>query len=94
MALEETRDLLAACQDAGVAVPAIFVNLLTPPSDCSFCAALREREKTVVDQFSEWCGGRRLVRVDRRIGLSGIESLESLGQQLFGSPVPARSNYA
>jgi arsenite-transporting ATPase len=94
MALDETRDLLAACQSAGVAVPVIFVNMLTPPADCSFCAALRGREKAILDQFSEWCGGCRLARVDRRIGMVGIEALESLGQQLFGSSVPAWSNYA
>jgi len=94
MALDETRDLIAACQDAGVAVPAIFVNMLTPPSDCSFCAALRVRERAVVNQFREWCGVRRLVRVDRWIGLAGIEALESLGQQLFRSPVPTVLNHA
>jgi len=94
MALEETRDLVAACQDAGVAVPAIFVNMLTPPSDCSFCAALRQRERRVVDQFNEGFAGRPLVRIDRSIGLAGIAALESLGQQLFGSPVPTLLNHA
>ena len=94
MALQETRDLLAGCQAAGVAVPAVFVNMLTPPADCSFCSALGRREGAVVNEFSEWCGARRLVQVERWVGPAGMEALESLGQQLFGNPVPSLLNHA
>lgn len=93
MALDETRDLIAACLRGGVAAPAIFVNMLTPPSDCSFCTALRVREKRVVDQFGEWCGAQRVVRVDRRIGLTGIEALESLALEIFESPAASLVNH-
>jgi len=35
MALEETKDLVAACQRMGIAVPLVFLNLMTPPCDCA-----------------------------------------------------------
>ena len=94
MAFDETRDLIAACRRFDVAVPAILVNLLTPPADCSFCADLREREALVVSQFDESCRGQRVVRVRRRIGLSGIEALESLARETFGSPVASLFTHA
>lgn len=87
MALEETRDLIAACRRCDVAVPAIFVNLLTPPSDCPFCAELREREELVVNQFDEYRHGLQVVRIPRQVGLGGIEALEALALETFGSPV-------
>ena len=48
MAWEETKDLLAACERLGIVVPAIFLNLMTPPGECVLCDSLRRRELAAV----------------------------------------------
>ena len=35
------------CDRMGIAVPLMFLNLLTPPCDCHLCVGLRRRELTV-----------------------------------------------
>ena len=87
MAFEETRDLLRACSRIGVAVPAVFVNMLTPPSECPFCSALRKRERVVVDQFRNLSGCPQVVLVDRQIDMKGLNGLGRLGSRLFEEPV-------
>jgi arsenite-transporting ATPase len=87
MAFEETGDLIRACTRMGIAVPAVFVNMLTPPSDCQFCTALRKRERAVIGQFRELSGCPQLVLVDRRIELDGLNGLETLGPRLFEQPL-------
>ena len=53
MAFEETRDLLAACGRLGIYVPGIFLNLMTPPSDCPLCSAMNCRESVVHGKFRQ-----------------------------------------
>ena len=52
MAWEETKDLLAACQRLGIAVSAMFLNLMTPPGECVLCDSLRRRELATVQTLS------------------------------------------
>ena len=51
MALEETQDLVAACDRMGMAVPSVFLNLMTPPGDCRLCSSLWRRELLLVEGF-------------------------------------------
>jgi anion-transporting ArsA/GET3 family ATPase len=64
MALEETKDLVAACDRMGIAVSRMFLNLLTTPCNCHLCVGLRRRELTVAR-------ARRAVAV----GKAGTEPL-------------------
>ena len=94
MAFEETRDLLAACGRLGVNVPGIFLNLVTPPSDCHLCSAVNRRESLICGKF------RQNFRCDmsvvyRRGEVRGLHGLEQLGEALYQCEhVDAEAAYA
>jgi arsenite-transporting ATPase len=93
MALEETRDLLAACRRLGVSVPGLFLNLVTPPSDCVLCSALYRRESTVRRKFQQYLQGREMTVVYRWGEIQGLRQLADLGQALYQpSRVEARAH--
>jgi arsenite-transporting ATPase len=85
MALEETKDLVAACGRMGIAVPLMFLNLLTPPCDCHLCMGLRWRESEVAEEFLNVFPDKQQIQVYRQPGLGGLEQLESLGRSLYRS---------
>ena len=66
MALEETKDLVAACDRMGIAVPHVFLNLMTPPGDCGLCSSLRRRESLVADGFRQMFPEAQRWFTDRR----------------------------
>jgi arsenite-transporting ATPase len=83
MALEETRDLLAACVRLGVSVPGLFLNLVTPPSDCLLCSALYRRESRVRRKLQQCLQGREMTVVYRWGEIQGFRRLAELGQALY-----------
>jgi arsenite-transporting ATPase len=83
MALEETKDLVAACDRMGMAVPLVFVNLMTPPGDCSLCSSLRRRESLVVEGFRRTFPEKRQMLVYRQPEIAGLERLEKFGRRLY-----------
>jgi arsenite-transporting ATPase len=85
MALEETKDLVAACARLGIAVPFMFLNLLTPPCDCPLCVGLRRRESAVAKEFLKVFPHTQQVQIYRQPELGGLQQLEQLGQHLYGA---------
>ena len=83
MALEETKDLVAACDRMGMAVPLVFVNLMTPPGDCSLCSSLRRRESLVAEGFRRTFPEKRQMLVYRQPEIAGLERLEKFGRRLY-----------
>ena len=61
MALEETRRLLAAVQDLGVPCRHIAINMLVPPSECSFCTSRRSEQQDYVRELIGWNSPDHLV---------------------------------
>jgi arsenite-transporting ATPase len=94
MALEETRDLLDACLRLGVSVPGLFLNLVTPPSDCLFCSALYRRESLVRRKFQQCLQGREMTVVYRGGEIQGFRRLAELGQALYQPTGVESSVYA
>jgi arsenite-transporting ATPase len=88
MAWEETKDLLAACHRMGIAVPAIFLNLMTPPGDCSLCSGLRRRELHTVGSFRQTFPSQQQILVYRQGEVGGIQQLEELAWNLYQTPTP------
>ena len=88
MAWEETKDLLAACDRLGLAVPAIFLNLMTPPGDCDLCAGLRRRERAAVERFRQAFPQQQLSLVYRQGQPVGLERLEELAHSLYQTTSP------
>jgi arsenite-transporting ATPase len=83
MALEETKDLVAACLRMGIAVPLVFLNLMTPPCDCRLCSSLRRRERLVAEGFRQAFPAKPQTLVYRQPEIAGLELLERLGQCLY-----------
>ena len=82
MAFEETRDLLAACGRLEIAVPGLFINLITPSSDCGLCSALNRRESLICEQFKRSFPGR-ITQVHRHGEIRGLHALRRLGEALY-----------
>ena len=83
MALEETQDLAAACGRMNMAVPLVFLNLMTPPGDCRLCSSLRRRELQVAETFRRVFPDQGQTLVYRQPELAGLERLEQLGRRLY-----------
>lgn len=83
MAYEETRDLVAACERMGVAIPTLFVNLVTPPSSCPFCSALRREEASLLRRYEGGFANLHCAEVFRQVDLRGIERLSAMGRALY-----------
>ena len=88
MAWEETKDLLAACDRLGIAVPAIFLNLMTPPGDCDLCASLRQRELAAAASFRGAFPDQQLSLIYRQGQPVGLERLEELALSLYQTTSP------
>jgi arsenite-transporting ATPase len=82
MAFEETRDLLTACGRLGINVPGIFLNLVTPPSDCVLCSPMNRRESVVYGKFKQSFHGEVGV-IYRRGEIRGLRWLAKLGDALY-----------
>ena len=82
MAFEETRDLLAACGRLRISVPGLFINLLTPPSDCGLCSSLSRQESLICERFKRNFLGR-ITRVYRHGEIRGLHGLRDLGEALY-----------
>jgi arsenite-transporting ATPase len=83
MALEETRDLVDACGRLGIAVPLLFLNLMTPPGDCRLCASLRRRELLVAESFRQTFPEMQQTLVYRQPEIAGLARLEEFGRSLY-----------
>jgi len=83
MALEETRDLVAACKRLRISVPGLFLNLVTPLNDCDLCSALYRRESLVRNKFQQILSGRNVTVVYRRGEIRGLRWLGELGKALY-----------
>jgi arsenite-transporting ATPase len=92
MALEETRDLVAACERLRISVAGLFLNLVTPRSDCHLCSALYRRESLVRHKFHQSLSGRNVTVVYRRGEIRGLRRLGELGKALYqGTRVESRA---
>ncbi len=84
MARLETRDLVAACARLGVSVPAVWVNLVTPPTVCPVCSRLRQAEEAVLVEYKTEFADRICVKIFRQPAeVRGIDQLRALGQSLY-----------
>ena len=83
MALEETKDLVAACGRMGVAVPSLFLNQMTPPGDCRLCSSLWQRELLVVESFRRMFPEKQQTLIYRQPQIAGRERLEEFGKCLY-----------
>jgi len=83
MALEETRDLVAACRDLGIRVPALLLNRATPPGRCPHCRELFRAEATVRKAYAHAFPRLPQGTVFYAGDLRGSDRLAALGRALY-----------
>ncbi|MBU1205731.1 MAG: ArsA family ATPase [Proteobacteria bacterium] len=89
MALQETQDLVEACDRMGISTPVLFLNLATSASECPLCSALGLQEAQVKEKFRQQFPGKHQTIIYRQAEPRGREQLEKLGQSLY-APVGER----
>lgn len=88
MAYAETLDLVSACKALGVAVPTLFVNLVTPASSCPRCASVSRSQQPLLARYHAAHAQRHLTQVFRQTEPRGIERLATLGRALYAASAP------
>jgi arsenite-transporting ATPase len=83
MAFQETKDLLEACKRMGIRAPLLFLNLVTPMSECPFCNALSQKEEYIKEMFLNSYPDIHQTLVYRCDEPRGIEKLWELGETLY-----------
>jgi arsenite-transporting ATPase len=83
MAFQETADLVDACRRMGINVPALFLNLATPASECPLCSALYRNEEQIRKKFERTFPGKSQVLVRYMGETRGMKQIEVLGEALY-----------
>lgn len=83
MAFEESKDLVTACERMNVYVPTLFLNMVTPTSECPLCPSLCRQESLVKDEFLRAFPRKHQVLVYRWGEPRGLDRLGRLGQALY-----------
>jgi arsenite-transporting ATPase len=83
MALEETKDLLQACQRMSISAPVLFLNQATPAGECPLCSALCWHEQEIRGKFREAFPELQQIVVYKQGDPRGLKDLERLGRALY-----------
>ena len=84
MALEETKDLVAACGRMGIAVPLVFLNLMTPPAIATCVRACGGGSCLVAEGFRQAFPEKPQTLVYRQPEIAGLERTgRSFGRRLY-----------
>ena len=85
MGVEETGRLLASVKRLGVPCSNIFVNMVTPPSDCSFCSSKREGEQRYIQKLFQKNPEYNIVQVPLfQHQITGMDELTRLSEMVYG----------
>jgi len=83
MAFQETTDLVDACRRMGINVPALFLNLATPDSECPLCSVLYRNEEQIRKKFERTFPEKSRVLVYYMGETSGMPGIEALGEEMY-----------
>ncbi|MDP2645004.1 MAG: ArsA family ATPase [Desulfobacterales bacterium] len=83
MAFQETTDLVDACRRMGINVPALFLNLATPDSECPLCSARYRNEEQIREKFKHAFPEKPQVLVHYMGETRGMQRIQALGEALY-----------
>lgn len=83
MAVEETRDLVAACSRLEVALAGVVCNQVTPDGGGDLAQRLREQERSFVDQARLVAGGTPFCVIFRSGDPRGVQTLTALADGVY-----------
>ncbi|MDA3831858.1 MAG: ArsA family ATPase, partial [Spirochaetales bacterium] len=86
MGVEETTRLIASVKRLGVPCSNIFVNMVTPPSDCGFCSSKRESEERYIQKLSQKNPEYNIVQIPLfPHQIRGVDALTRLSRIIYGN---------
>jgi arsenite-transporting ATPase len=83
LAVEKTCEMTCALQRLGITVKALFINQITPASDCVLCQAITSRESVQLKHAHDIFPDQPQARIFRQIDPTGLSELTALGSVLF-----------
>ena len=83
LAIEKTSELLAGLQKLKITVQAVFINQITPASDCDLCQSIINREAVQLKKAHKVFPKLPLALVFRQNDPSGLVELTTLGSALY-----------
>jgi arsenite-transporting ATPase len=83
LAMDKTYEMTQALARLGITIKALFINQLTPVSECNLCQALVKRELVQLNFAQEQFSGLSQTRVYRQCDPTGLEGLTQLGLALY-----------
>ena len=83
LAVEKTYEMTCALQQLGITTKALFINQMTPVSDCELCQAVVCREALSLAQIQAILPNHPQAHIFRQADPSGLTELTALGTVLF-----------
>ena len=83
MAFQETVDLVDACRRMEINVPSLFLNLVTPISECPLCSALYRNEAQIRKKFERIYPKKSQVMVHYVGETRGMQRIQALGEMIY-----------
>ena len=84
MGVEETGRLLSSVEKLGVPCTNIFVNMVTPLSDCSFCSSKRGGEQRYIEKLARMDPDYNIVQIPLfPHQITGVEELGKLAELVY-----------
>lgn len=83
LAIEKTSEMIGALQRLGMTAKALFINQITPVSDCALCQAINARESLQLERTHDIFPNQPQAQIYRQIEPTGLSELKALGSALF-----------
>ena len=83
LAIEKTSELIAGLQKLRITLQAVFINQITPASDCDLCQSIVNREAVQLKKAHKEFPKLPLALVFRQNDPSGLAELTTLGSALY-----------
>lgn len=83
LAVEKTYEMTYALQQLGMTTTALFINQITPQSDCPLCEAISSREAIVLEKALAILPSHQQARIFRQTEPTGLTELSALGSAIF-----------
>ena len=85
MGLAEMEDLAKAVTSLKIPCSHTVINMIIPPTDCSFCAAKRKEQQKYIQEIEAKLSDHAIVLVPMLPHeIRGLESLSELGEIMYG----------
>jgi arsenite-transporting ATPase len=83
LAIAKTYDMTCALQRLDITVKALFINQITPDSNCLLCKAIKSRELVQIERVHDIFPNQPQAQVFRQHDPTGVSELMALGSVLF-----------